>query len=59
MQELDETGVKLEIGNVDKVLKFQKDTGYIFIQTDKPIYNPRQTGMGCIYNLVSPEHINF
>ena len=34
--------------DADKVFKLQKYNGYMFMQTDKPIYN-----------LGSPEHINF
>ncbi|KAK3720947.1 hypothetical protein RRG08_047513 [Elysia crispata] len=43
MQNLEETGVKFEIGTEEKTLYFLPDPGYIFIQTDKPIYTPRQT----------------
>lgn len=43
MQLFEETGVLFEIGNVDKKLAFNPDSGYIFIQTDKPIYTPGQT----------------
>ncbi|GFN82626.1 complement component 3 [Plakobranchus ocellatus] len=42
IQEIEENGVVFVIGNKEIKLRFDQDPGYIFIQTDKPIYSPRQ-----------------
>ena len=48
MQDFGETSLYFEISDGDMtkdvILEFNENSGYIFIQTDKPIYNPRQTG---------------
>ncbi|CAG5122190.1 unnamed protein product, partial [Candidula unifasciata] len=49
MHELDETGVVIAMScgeyESKKTLTFSQNFGYIFIQTDKPVYTPLQTVM--------------
>ncbi|XP_059151814.1 complement C3-like isoform X2 [Physella acuta] len=47
MQELGETGLKISLSSKEQgkscLVNFRQSHGHIFIQTDKPIYTPRQT----------------